>query len=131
MPEHGPRLLTTAQRRALYMLLRDGYLNQDRDGPIDVEALTVGGASTLISIGKSRQEQSHLGFKKEEPSEPVEYHRCPCMISVHCPTHGVLATMNRMIAMAEEIHREEQAREPRSDESETRSTPSSTSDADP
>jgi hypothetical protein len=59
--EFGPRAATATQRGLVYSLIRKGHLTQERDGPIEVEALTVGAASVLIGLGLERQGGA-LGF---------------------------------------------------------------------
>jgi len=70
----SPRPATVKQKKALYAMLREGTLTHTDDGPIDVEALTVAGASRLISLGHGRAKRGVLGLRhrKEDEDEAVD-----------------------------------------------------------
>lgn len=64
------RPASSKQKRQVYVLLRARYLDQVRDGPIDVESLTVGSASALIQLGRERRDEwGALGFRASSKPE--------------------------------------------------------------
>lgn len=62
------RPATYKQKAAIYSMLRSGHLTHDADGPIEVESLTIGMASSLIAVGIQRR-TGKLGFGQPQPKE--------------------------------------------------------------